>query len=163
MTHKELVMIGFKWMLANCSVGVAFREFRAVANGEYTDVIGFGSGGHSVIIEVKVSRADFIADKKKRFRLSPEHGMGKQRFYLCPAGLIQKEELPAGWGLVYVTPDGKARKVHTPYKGNIGERHEGFNHNIKAEHGLMYSALRRLHLTGHIELVYLDEKERKLK
>jgi len=28
-------------------------------------------------------------------------GLGVYRFYLCPVGLIQPEELPPKWGLLY--------------------------------------------------------------
>jgi hypothetical protein len=155
LTHKQLVGIAYQWLLKNCSCGVAFKEFHTMAsNGEHPDVIGFGSWGHSVLIEVKISRSDFFADRKKRFRQFPEMGMGTQRYYCCPAGLLTKEDLPDGWGLVYVDESAKAKCVYSPYKGNIAERHKGFTKNIHAEHGLMYSALRRLFLRGRIEEIY---------
>lgn len=69
MTHSELIEIGYRWLLKHTSCGVAFKELRAICpNGEIPDVIGFGGFGHSVLIEVKISRADFLADKKKIFR-----------------------------------------------------------------------------------------------
>ena len=153
--HRQLVEIAYKWVLKNTSCGVAFKELYTLANGEYPDVIGFGSGGHSVLVEVKVSRADFLKDQKKMFRKNPEMGMGRQRFYLCPTGLIKQEELPAGWGLVYVNDALKARCVYSPYKGNIGEHHNGFTQNIRAEHGLMYSVLRRLEIRNLVDQIYV--------
>ncbi len=144
-THKGLVEVAYKWLLNNTSCGVAFKELVSLTTNEIADVIGFGSGGHSVLIEVKISRSDFLSDKKKIFRQYPEMGMGTQRFYCCPTDLIKQSDLPNGWGLIYVNDKMKARCVFQPYKGNIGERHDGFAKNIKAEHGLMYSALRRLH------------------
>src|SRR5437899_7587554 len=54
----------------------------------------------SVVLECKVSRADFLADANKPFRLKPEEGLGCERFYMAPAGVIGLEELPAGWGLL---------------------------------------------------------------
>lgn len=110
--------------------------------------------GHSVLIEAKVSRSDFLADRRKPFRQTPEYGMGSQRFYICPKGMIKKEELPDGWGLIYVYPDGKAVKQYSPWSGNIAERAEPLPKNILAEHGLMYSALRRLHIRGRIDEIY---------
>jgi hypothetical protein len=53
-----------------------------------------------VLVESKVSRADFLADRAKPFRQSPETGVGCERYYLAPRGLICIEELPAGWGLL---------------------------------------------------------------
>lgn len=152
-THKKLVKVAYKWVLANTSCGVAFRELNTIAN-ETPDVIGFGSWGHSVLVEVKVTRTDFLSDKNKSFRKNPTMGMGSQRFYCCPAGLIKKEELPQGWGLVYVNEKMRATCVYSPYKGNIGERIVPLPKNIIAEHILMYSALRRLHLRGRIDEIY---------
>lgn len=153
-THKDLVNIGYRWMLKNCSCGVVFKELESASSNEIPDVIGFGAWGHSVVIEVKVSRSDFLNDKRKSFRTNTDEGMGKQRFYLCPKGMITKEELPAGWGLVYVYEDGKARMAHCPYRGNIGERNDGFKKNEVAESGIMYSALRRLFIKGFVKYIY---------
>ena len=159
--HADLIPIAYKWVLKNASCGCAFKELNSIA-GEYADVIGFGSGGHSVLVEVKVSRSDFLDDKKKSFRIHPEQGMGTERYYCCPTGLINVSDLPKGWGLIYVF-NGKAKLVHRPmeeysfkahdktYTSKRTYRHEK---NIKAEHTLMYSALRRLHIKGHIECIY---------
>lgn len=67
---------------------------------EQPDVIGWVGLGYSWLIEVKVSRADFLKDKKKFQRLYPEKGMGDERYYLAPAGLIKLSELPDRWGLL---------------------------------------------------------------
>ncbi|GAB3164792.1 hypothetical protein [Telluribacter humicola] len=161
--HRKLVEIAYKWVLNNASCGVAFKELVTTAcNGECPDVIGFGAWGYSVLIEVKVSRADFHADKKKSFRQHPELGMGSRRFYCCPTGMIKKEDLPQGWGLIYVNEKGRATCVYNPYRQflqvppSVGhdERIEALPKNIKAEHGLMYSALRRLHIRGRIDEIY---------
>jgi hypothetical protein len=157
-THKDLIPIAYKWVLKRASCGVAFKELNTnCSNKEYPDVIGFSGWGRSVLIEVKVSRSDFLNDKKKAFRKDPHLGMGMYRFFMCPTGLIATHELPAGWGLIYVAGSGRATCVHNPYfkgpEGNIWAN--GFDkRNIVAEHGLMVSALRRLHIKGHIESIY---------
>lgn len=154
LTHRKLVEAAYKWILKNASCGVAFKElYTNACNREYPDVIGFGAWGHSVLIECKMSRSDFHADKKKPFRQKPEEGMGTQRFYCCPTGLLKKEEMPEGWGLIYVNEKGKATCIYRPYVGNI-DIHKGFEKNMMAEHGLMYSVLRRLHLRGRIDEIY---------
>lgn len=159
--HSDLIPIAYRWVLKNAACGCAFKELNSIA-GEYADVIGFGSGGHSVLVEVKVSRSDFLADKKKPFRKNPSMGMGSERYYCCPNGMIKPTELPEGWGLIYVT-NGKAKLVHRPLVEYPFEAHgktyytkRNFKHekNILAEHTLMYSALRRLHIKGHIECIY---------
>jgi len=157
MTHTDLVNAAYKWVLKNVSCGVAFKELvAALSTGEIPDVIGFGGYGHSVVVECKMSRSDFIADRKKVFRIDLSQGMGAFRFYCCPNGLLQKEDMPDKWGLLWVDDKLKCRCVYKHYKGYIGYGMR-MEKNIRAEHELMYSALRRLQLRGRIEEIY--EKE----
>jgi hypothetical protein len=81
--------------------GVVLSE-QACASGEMPDAIGWKKACHSVLVESKVSRGDFLADRDKRFRQKPEMGVGCERYYLAPRGLILIEELPIGWGLLEV-------------------------------------------------------------
>jgi hypothetical protein len=81
--------------------GVVLSE-QACVSGEMPDAIGWKKACHSVLVESKVSRGDFLADRGKPFRLKPESGVGCERYYLAPRGLIRLEELPAGWGLLEV-------------------------------------------------------------
>jgi hypothetical protein len=97
-THPQLVTKAIRW-LRSYRCGVVLSE-QACISGEMPDAIGWKSACHSVLIECKVTRDDFIADRGKPFRLKPEQGVGCERFYLAPAGLIRREELPAGWGLL---------------------------------------------------------------
>jgi len=82
--------------------GVVLSE-QACVSGEMPDAIGWKKASHSVLVECKVSRSDFLADRDKPFRQKPESGVGCERFYLAPHGLIRVEELPVGWGLLAVT------------------------------------------------------------
>jgi hypothetical protein len=98
MTHAQLVEKAVRWLRAyRC--GVVLSE-QACASGEMPDAIGWKRACHSVLVECKVSRSDFLADRDKPFRRKPQNGVGCERFYLTPAGLIREEELPAGWGLL---------------------------------------------------------------
>ncbi len=81
--------------------GVVLSE-QACASGEMPDAIGWKKTCHSVLVECKVSRADFLADREKSFRQKPQTGVGCERYYLAPRGLIRQEEIPAGWGLLEV-------------------------------------------------------------
>lgn len=161
-THKDLVNISHKWVLNNASCGVAFKELSCAGSNEIPDVIGFGGWEHSVLIECKVSRSDFLSDKNKSFRKDPKLGMGTQRLYCCPTGLIKINELPEGWGLIYVNEKGKALLQHSasipcPEYPN-SRRHYKHERNVQAERGIMYSALRRLHIRGRIEEIYSKEE-----
>lgn len=48
--------------------------------------------------EFKVSRADFLADKKWRQYLK----YCNRFYFLCPPGIIKKDEVDSGAGLIYV-------------------------------------------------------------
>jgi hypothetical protein len=98
MTHVQLVAKAVHW-LRRYRCGVVLSE-QACASGEMPDAIGWKSACHSVLVECKVTRSDFLADRAKPFRLKPEQGVGCERFYLVPDGLLLREERPAGWGLL---------------------------------------------------------------
>ncbi|MDP9039800.1 MAG: hypothetical protein M3O02_11105 [Acidobacteriota bacterium] len=65
---------------------------------EVPDAIGWRYG-RSVLIECKVSRADFLADAKKPHR-QVTGGVGERRYFLTPPGLLLPDELPKDWGLL---------------------------------------------------------------
>lgn len=81
--------------------------------GESPDAFGFG-GSSTQLIEVKVSRSDFLSDKKKFWRKFPEHGIGKFRSYLCPEVLIRETDLPKYWGLLWINKKGKITEIVKP-------------------------------------------------
>ncbi|UXF74641.1 hypothetical protein K7574_21340 (plasmid) [Stenotrophomonas maltophilia] len=64
-----------------------------------------------MLIEVKVSRADFLADARKEHRINPAQGVGKWRYFMCPEGLIDVDEMPERWGLLWVTNKGTVKAV----------------------------------------------------
>lgn len=146
--HKRLTQQGAKWFRQN-GFGVVATELTCSRSREQPDVIAFRSSC-SAIIEVKVSRSDFLADRKKPERYTG--GLGTYRFYLCPEGLIAPSELPVGWGLLYA----KGRSVEAVVKpqGNIWPSPEdsfkgtwvAFQHapDVLAERSALYSIARRL-------------------
>ena len=97
-THAKLILLAVAW-LRRYRCGVVLSE-QACVSGEMPDAIGWKKACHSVLVECKVSRADFLVDREKPFRQKPENGVGCERFYLVPKGLIRVEELRPGWGLL---------------------------------------------------------------
>ncbi|MGA7295643.1 MAG: hypothetical protein WBW53_09170 [Terriglobales bacterium] len=100
MTHAKLVSAVVQW-LRRYRCGVVLSE-QACISGEMPDAIGWKKACHSVLVEGKVSRSDFLADREKPFRQKPELGVGCERYYIAPRGLIRIDELPAGWGLLEI-------------------------------------------------------------
>jgi hypothetical protein len=98
MTHAQLVERAVRW-LRSYRCGVVLSE-QACVSGEMPDAIGWKRANDSVLVECKVTRADFLADRGKPFRQKPEQGVGSERFYLTPPALVKPEELPSGWGLL---------------------------------------------------------------
>lgn len=138
LTHSKIIEHSRKVLKRagkNWKCGITVSELSTI-NSETPDILGFYSGGAS-LIEAKASRSDFLADKKKLFRKNPETGMGNYRFYACPTGLIKENELPENWGLIYVSAKGRCTlKVKPKWQKS----------NTRAEHMFMYSIIRRVFL-----------------
>jgi hypothetical protein len=165
LTHREMCDIAVKWLKRPASrqgpgCQFAFSESRGSWEGEIPDAIGFRAGVFneaSVLVEVKVSRSDFLADVKKPHRLEPAKGMGAYRYFMAPEGLIKVEELPPKWGLVEVTRSGsvKPRVGHfsLKYRDVDTWRHE---HAREREWTLLARMLIRV---GDVERVQNELKE----
>ena len=124
MTHAQLVDRAVRW-LRYYRCGVVLSE-QACVSGEMPDAIGWKQASHSVLVECKVTRADFLADRAKPFRQKPEKGVGSERFYLAPPALIKVEELPPGWGLLELRRR-RVELIHPPAKNlrtAVGFRYE---------------------------------------
>ncbi len=135
MTHAQLVEVAVQW-LRRYRCGVVLSE-QICVSGEAPDAIGWKRASHSVIVECKVSRADFLADMEKPFRRNPKLAMGCERFYLAPAEMIKAAEIPSGWGhLEY-----RARKVEMvrPSEKNLRSP-RGFGYEMN----LLLASLRRV-------------------
>lgn len=135
MTHEKLVSKAVAW-LRRYGCGVVLSE-QSCASGETPDAIGWKRACHSVVVECKISRADFLADREKPFRQNPKLAMGCERYYLATFGLIAREELPAGWGLLELRSR-EIRLAHPSAKDLRSAR--GF----RREMNLLLASLRRV-------------------
>jgi len=137
--HALLVSKAVHWLRSCYKCGVVLSE-QYCATGEVPDVIAWKGFCRSVLVECKVSRADFLADAAKPFRQNPAEGMGCERFYLAPAGVIRREELPKHWGLLEL----RAREIHFVAKpGRIDLRSPAA---LMKEMNLLLASLRRVEL-----------------
>lgn len=144
-THAELVEIARKWLAGELRCNPVLTELRTYG-GEYCDAIGWRES-FSVLVECKTSRADFMADAKKPFRANPWMRVGHQRYFMTGKGVLQKCDMPAGWGLLEVTDSGVI--LMNTEGGTFTE------YNLRNELLMMRSAVLRFgrkHQTGvHIE------------
>jgi len=97
MRHSTLVELGARWLRRRCSVVLT----ELCATPEIPDAIGWADGVTSILLECKVTRADFLRDRGKPAREKTNAGMGNRRYYLSPANVIQVADLPPKWGLLW--------------------------------------------------------------
>jgi len=115
MDHDQLSGIAKRWLSRPKSKNGAGCNLALVevgAYGEIADAFGYrlnGMDGYSVVVEAKVTRSDFLADKKKPHRSGLKKGLGNYRYFICPEQLIQPDEVPDGWGLLWVNKRGFVR------------------------------------------------------
>ncbi|WP_019025398.1 MULTISPECIES: hypothetical protein [unclassified Thioalkalivibrio] len=157
MNHGDLVQLALQWLRRPASrkgpgCAIALSEVGGVFSGERADAWGYrynpGSGGPgSTLVEVKTSRADFFADQKKQHRNGGASGMGRYRYYLCPEGVIGRDDLPPRWGLIHANARGhlKVLQGHTLDHRYLAT-HEEWAHpvNDRLEKELMAHLLARL-------------------
>lgn len=130
-THSELVERAREWLKKRMRCGVVMCEWSAK---ESPDAIGF-TKRISILVECKISRTDFLADQKKTFRKQPGRGMGDERYYMTPPGLLDPDELPRNWGLL----ECHQNKIYIKKKTKPFERKIT---GLKREHGMLVHALR---------------------
>lgn len=170
-THKELVEKAIRWLRKPLGQGgagchVAVSECKTGYDGEQPDAMGFRAYtemlGGSVMCEVKVSRADFKADRHKPHRNGTQLGVGEHRFYVAPVGLISPSELPDSWGLVEVTQRGGTRCVcGYPSTTHYGDRQSLFKEtrlecNRERELNLLIRLLARVGDPEELNLIRRD-------
>ena len=134
-THPKLVSMAVQW-LRRYRCGVVLSE-QACISGEMPDAIGWKKACHSVLVECKATRGDFLADRAKSWRQQPENGVGCERYYLAPQGLLRIDELPSGWGLLELN----SRRIETLKRSAKNLRSVlGFQHEMN----LLLASLRRV-------------------
>lgn len=134
LNHRDLCEIGQKFLKRSESAnghGCHFAIIEPSCYGENPDVFGVRHGVNNydigtVVLEAKVSRADFLRDKKKPHKIDPTKGMGKWRYYICPTNLIKPDDLPPKWGLIYVSEKGTC-KIIAGAMAVKKKKYEGWN------------------------------------
>ena len=136
MTHAQLIKAAEQWLRTQrCRIVLSEQT---AESGEIPDVIGWKADCHSIVIECKVSRADFFADRHKLVRRKPHLGMGCERYYLVPKGLLKPDEVPRVWGLLEYA----RREVNLVMKSDRdSQRTES---GLLAELELLLASLRRV-------------------
>lgn len=167
MTHDDIA----DWAamrLKRMGYQLTFSNMTSLTDGEQPDVLGINACNKCFLIEVKVSRSDFKADQKKRWRTQIS-GLGNYRAYLVPEGLVDLSEIPYGWQLweIYGTnkprlrivkgkdkrpdPSSEIQKKRWTYVGGMDVREYHLYRDIdyaKDLSGWMNKLLRRMDVNG---------------
>lgn len=167
LTHDELVVLASRWLKGTAGCSIVLSEIVAITPwGEVPDAIGWKSH-NTILVECKTSRSDFLADRSKHFRLDPTKGMGFLRYFFAPAGIINMQELPAGWGLLELTA-GKVRRVAGANPKQVSDAWGEWRHPqrcVKSETVMLLSGLNRIRVSlGEAEfrrLLHRSLRERK--
>jgi hypothetical protein len=132
LSHSDLVKIAAHWLSGSMKCGAVLTE---IGDTEKPDAIGW-KATHSILVECKVTRSDFLIDRKKEFRIHPDKGVGKYRFYLAPKCLLDAKEVQAvGWGLLETVGNRVRIVVPSPLF---------LKRNWKREARLLYTGLQRV-------------------
>lgn len=157
MTHFELCKKTAERFVSS----VALFEVSMLEILEKLDVLDFNSSGRSTLYEIKMSRSDFLADRKKYSR-AVNPWFGEKRYFVCYGDFIKENEVPQGWGL-YHFKNGKFYKIKESDNFFIteSEREDMWKHNT-------YLLLNQIicekeNIVFHKRILENREKFRKLK
>jgi hypothetical protein len=148
-THEDLRKRAVEWLTKRLGCGAVLSEMGCMYTRETPDAIGW-QVNDSVLVECKVSRADFHAQKKKFFMVDPDKGMGRVRYFLVPSKLItlaDMEDLP-GWGLLYAS-EHQIRIVKHPVPRK--------KYDQESEMTMLVSAIRRVKTKEFLTIVPMDQ------
>jgi hypothetical protein len=89
LTHEQLRKRAIQWLTNTRHCGVVLSEISCLCS-ERPDAIGWQHHA-SYLIECKVSKSDFRAQKDK-IHVRAERGVGMFRYYMCPPGVKDATE-----------------------------------------------------------------------
>lgn len=173
-SHYSLCEKTAGWAMRKYNGHISLWEYQNWVSGEHPDVLMYGSNGETYLFEIKISRADFLQDAKKiaRKKYKPKVGLysrnvhveaflkaeapelyyieaphlGQRRYYVCPKGLIQPEEIPEGWGLYWFSGSRFSKKLDS----------KKWRNNVHVEKSLLTHAFRK-YVSGHTSNILVKE------
>jgi hypothetical protein len=146
MTHAEMVRRARNWLWSldptadRARPSVVCTEVSSSRSAENPDVFGVGPDGLTYLIECKVNRSDFLADRAKPHRAADLH-LGSYRWFCAPSGIIQTHELPTGWGLLQIVNAKLVQRIEPTRMDDVDR---------EAELSIMVSVLRNVWKGGRV-------------
>jgi len=133
--HNKLVEVAKWWLVSAKGCNPVFTEKGSARISEVPDAIGWVKG-ESILVECKSTRADFLKDKAKNFRIATHTGMGNWRYFLFTKELYEQVDvkIPEGWGVLVCDDRGQAKQIRL--RGS-----SEFPSNLKAERDFLRSRI----------------------
>lgn len=150
MTHEDLRKRAVRWLTTTKRCTVVLSEIVTCA-GEAPDAIGWRYG-ESILVECKVSRADFHANAQKPHERAGR-GVGAYRYFMTPENLVQPGDLveigpdeykESDWGLIWAGEHNRVRVVKEAQRRTTVAR---------GEIDMLVSALRRVRAREFLVIV----------
>jgi len=143
LSHEDLRKRAVKWLTNTKRCSVVLSEM-VTAAWETPDAIGWKGAG-SILVECKVSRADFFRNADKP-SVRAGRCMGTQRFFLVPHGLVAKSDMERfpDYGLMSVGESGNIQVItEAPHRTS----------NERSEIAMLVSALRRVRTREYLTIM----------
>lgn len=155
-THTKLVKAAGAWL--GKQARVVATELHTSRVSETPDAIGWGGRGYCIVVECKASRADFLANARKKHEQKGT-GVGDERWFLAPNRVIMKEDVPEGWGLMEMVPSGHKSGYFFRVVVPAPKRTRKMQASVRAEFQMLISvAGRSLEACDRIRSVWLGEE-----
>ncbi len=114
--HQHLKEIGLKWIKTKVTdlvcPEVDFKNIYSIA-----DVVGVNFKRQEIrVIEVKATKKDFLRDKKLFNKETSYYYHSHYCYIMSPQNIINKDEVPYGYGLLWVNDKDEVEVVKNPIK-----------------------------------------------
>lgn len=103
MNTNEIITKFRTHIVKRCEFSIFNVYFFGKLNQVESDIVAITKSGYAYEYEVKVSRADFLADRRKKKWITYRHQKNhapKYFYYLLPEGLIKEDEVPHFAGII---------------------------------------------------------------
>lgn len=155
LTHAKLVNLAAKWLhtrrVKRCGVVVAEIMSASV---EQPDAIGWYCG-FSTVVECKMSRSDFLADREKSHR-KMGRTLGTYRYYLAPKGLLKPDDVATD-GLLEAYWDTTFKRFMVNCVKQAEQRFDISESALRDEICILTSAVRRMKQREFIRIIESDD------
>lgn len=114
--HRHLKKIALHFLKSKV-IDLVCNEVDFVNSYSIADAVGLNFKRKEVrVVEVKATKGDFVRDKKLFDEKTSYFYHAHYSYIMCPVGVIKPEEVPYGYGLLWVDDHDQVETVKNPIK-----------------------------------------------